>query len=110
MPHVETPYSGTRNACPTRARGIRGLCAAITTGILVALPALAQFQIDGVVLPGGGGHSESVGHCFRLDATLGEASAGTSSGGSFVLTAGHAARFDPGTRDVLFDTGFEVCQ
>lgn len=110
MPHCETRYLEIPTARPTRARSIRGLCAAITTAILIALPAFAQFQLDGAVLTGGGGHSESTGHCFRLDATLGEPSAGSSSGGAFALTAGHAARFDPGTRDLLFDTGFEACQ
>lgn len=97
-------------AAPKRARTVRGLYAGIATALLIALPALAQFQLDGAVIVGGGGHSESPGHCLRLEATLGEPSVGTSSGGTFALTAGHVARFDPGTRDTLFDTGFEACQ
>jgi hypothetical protein len=110
MPHRNARSIEMNPAVPARTRVVRSLCAGIATIVLVTLPALAQFQINGAVIVGGGGRSESPGHCLRLEATIAEPSAGTSSGGTFALTAGHAAQFDPGTRDILFDSGFEACQ
>ena len=103
---------GTRKRSADPAGAERGtICRWLLPALLLcsAIPASAQFELGGSVFAGGGGHSESAGHCLRLDATLGEASVGTASGGAFTISAGYAARFDPANRDALFDTGFEDC-
>jgi hypothetical protein len=77
--------------------------------LLATLPASAQIAISGSVLAGGGGRSESAGHCFRVDGTLGQPVAGAISAGTFAITAGYWARVDGQGRDSLFNTGFEEC-
>jgi hypothetical protein len=79
-------------------------------GVLVTAPAAAQLSLDGSILGGGGGRSESAGGCLVLDGTLGEPVTGTASGGAFALRAGFTARIDTSARDRLFNTGFEECQ
>ena len=84
---------------------------AILLGLLVfAIPALAQITLDAQVVAGGGGTSTSAGGCIGLNATLGESVAGVASGGGFSVAAGYWARVQPGSRDSLFNSGFEGCQ
>jgi len=63
--------------------------------------------ISGSVIAGGAGSSNSPGKCFKLNTTLGQHTAGHSSGGTFAIDAG----FLPGHRDndPIFHHGFEVC-
>lgn len=78
--------------------------------VLTALPASAQVSLSGSVIAGGGGHGESAGGCLVLAGTLGEPTAGATSGGVFALTSGYWAQIDPSGRDKLFHDGFEECQ
>jgi hypothetical protein len=87
----------------TRAR------AQLALSLLLAISAhgAAAPVITASALVGGGGRSVSPGQCFTLDATVGQPTAGSSMGGSFILDAG----FLPGNGDQesIFHHGFEAC-
>jgi hypothetical protein len=92
------------------ARLARRIVAIAVISAAAAMPASAEFQVDASVVAGGGGRSESVGGCRRLDGTIAETLAGAVSGGAYAISAGHWAGFDTRSRDALFNTGFEECQ
>jgi hypothetical protein len=89
--------------CGTRAR------VQLTLSLLLAISAhgAAAPVITASIVAGGGGRSVSTGQCFTLDATVGEPTAGSSMGGSFILDAG----FLPGNgeQESIFHYGFEAC-
>jgi hypothetical protein len=94
--------------------GLLGLTTVMTRVRIVLFLALAMSAsaaaapvIVASVVVGGGGRNFSTGGCFRLDATVGQAAAGSSIGGTFILDAG----FLPGNgdQDSIFRHGFEVC-
>jgi hypothetical protein len=95
---------------PAHAPGLRSVAVSLAILLITALPASAQIAMSGSVLAGGGGRSASPGNCLRIDATLGQALAGTLSGGVFAITGGYWAKVDGRSRDSLFNTGFEGCQ
>jgi len=80
---------------------------ALLSTLAISASGVAAPVITASTIVGGGGRSLSPGQCFRLDATLGQPTAGSSMGGNFILDAG----FLPGNgdRDSIFHHGFEEC-
>jgi hypothetical protein len=76
---------------------------------LMAFPAAAQITVELNAIAGGGGRSASAGGCLVLVGTLGQTVAGSASAGNFSLCAGYWCGLDSGSRDTLFNTGFEEC-
>jgi hypothetical protein len=91
-----------------RFRGTRtGLRVVLFLCLLVSAYGAAAPVITASAIVGGGGRSVSPGQCFTLDATVGQATAGSSMGGSFILDAGFLA--GNGDHDSIFNHGFEEC-
>jgi hypothetical protein len=90
---------------PTASRKCARL--ALSLALAVAVGKAAAQIVTASVIASGGGTSASQGGCFRLDATLGQPTAGASAGGTFILDAG----FLPGNgdQDSIFNQGFEEC-
>lgn len=92
------------------ARLARRAAVVASMSLLATLPASAQFAIEHGVIAGGGATSASAGGCLSLDGTLGQALAGTMSGGTYAITSGYWTHIDMRSRDALFHSGFEACQ
>lgn len=75
---------------------------------LLAADAGSQ-QITAHVIASGGGVSRSAGGCRVLEASLGEAVGGRSSGGGYTVTAGFLAATGGVRRDAIFNNGFQGC-
>ena len=96
--HVGTPRAARRGA---------RLALALALAVAVAVGKAAAQIVTASVIASGGGTSASPGQCFKLNATLGQPTAGTSAGGTFILDGG----FLPGNsdQDSIFNQGFEEC-
>lgn len=107
-------------------RRVRGWCAFLC-GVLLAMPALAQFELDRLVIAGGGAQSD--GGTWSLTGTIGQSDAyavplcsddgalpGQCEGASFQLVGGFWAGLMPpkplpncvDLADCIFQDGFEV--
>ena len=97
----DTHSRSTFRSLKHRALVLAGMSLAVAVGHAAA-PTIISAAITS-----GGGTSASPGDCYELDATLSQPTAGTSSGGSFILDSG----FLPGRSDQepIFHSGFEVC-
>jgi hypothetical protein len=96
-------------ALPAHVPGLRPVAVSLAILLITSLPASAQLAMSAFAIAGGGGRSSSAGHCLRIEATLGQALAGTASAGAFTITSGYWAGIDSRSRDSLFNTGFEEC-
>lgn len=91
---------------PARSRGV-GLAAAIAAAGLLSADAAGQ-QVSAHLIGSGGGTSRA--GCLTLQASIGEAAIGRSSGGAFVMHAGYPAGAASQRRDAIFNHGFQGCQ
>ncbi|MEO6689663.1 MAG: hypothetical protein ABIS07_12010 [Dokdonella sp.] len=75
----------------------------------VAIASAGAPVLDGHVIAGGGGSSQSPGGCLSLEGTMGESAVGASSGGVYSLSAGFWAGVGYQQRGSIFNNGFEEC-
>ena len=76
------------------------------TAQLVESPVGEVYKLTRQVIAGGGS-TDARSACFDLDATMGQAVAGTVQGGGYTLTSGFFA--DRAHGESLFRSGFESC-
>jgi hypothetical protein len=65
--------------------------------------------ISASLIAGGGGFSQSPGACLKLDSSIGQAIAGTSSGSNLELRSGYWPGQAGSPRDSVFNNSFEEC-
>lgn len=79
-------------------------CAALSLAHAGSAPTIAASLIAG-----GGGFSQSPGACLKLDSSIAQAIAGTSSGANLELRSGYWPGQAGSLRDSLFNNSFEEC-
>ncbi|SFN66539.1 hypothetical protein [Dokdonella immobilis] len=100
------PESATSRRWPGISRQVLAL---VIAGGVAAAHAGSGPSLSTYVIAGGGGFSQTPGACLKLDGTLGQSVAGSSSGGNFELSSGYWALRDALRSDSLFNNGFEEC-
>jgi hypothetical protein len=79
----------------------------VLVGSVACVCASAQsFSIEAYITSAGS-PARAISACFRVDAVIGEAELGTSSGGKFTLLNGYSS--PTSTHDDIFFNAFEAC-
>ena len=108
--HIRMLNVARESAKAVRWPGLpKRLIAIVIAGGIAAAHAGSAPSLSASVIAGGGGSSQTPGACLKLDATIGQGLAGTSSGANFELRSGYWAVLGSTGDDSLFNNDFEEC-